>query len=648
MGWLTGYTKRIKLTVDQTKVDGDLTDFPVLVKLTSVNFNFAESKADGFDIRFTSSDGTTLLKFERERHDSVNQLAEYWVKIPAVSGTVDTDFYMYYGGSTWANYTGNPILAPNGHVKCHEPSIVYEDGGWTMWYMDFISGTYFDTYRARSTDGINFTDTPATPVLEDVIRINIKKIGGIYYAFGRKAPGGDAEANLNLYGWQSNDGISWTAMNSGNLIIAQGASGAWDYRLENPAFTLAGSTWKVLYEASNLDYSIGSIGYAAGTTFPLTKSGSNPIITASGLSWGGGYVATPDLVELPDSTYLLFVSRLKTSDWTLELCILKSAALDSGWVELPPNPILTVSGIHVADGAIVYDQVSGYLWLYYNYDQASIYLARYHGSWDNLIAAISDGASPTEVWDSNFKGVWHKKDLTTSTIADSTGVNNGTKKAANQPIETNGKIAKAQNYDGADDYITCGNNASLQITGALTIECLIKTDAVTNNRGLIQKYDAGAGLIGYSSYLAAGIIQWVISSALAPFTGAIRVSATTLQNITDYYIMLVFKPSTNLDIYLNGGLDNGTLTNAPGIPASIANPSRNLAIGADYSSSATPNADFFDGIIDECRISNIDRSSVYAKANYNSLFNTLLTYGGEETPITGGYYYQELLKRRAA
>jgi hypothetical protein len=94
--WLSGYTTRTKLTIDQTKVDADLVDFPVLVKLTSANFDFSKANSDGYDIRFTAADGTTLLKYERERHDSANSLAEYWVKVPAVSGTVDTVFYIYY------------------------------------------------------------------------------------------------------------------------------------------------------------------------------------------------------------------------------------------------------------------------------------------------------------------------------------------------------------------------------------------------------------------------------------------------------------------------------------------------------------------------------------------------------------------------
>jgi hypothetical protein len=95
-GWLAGYNTRRKLTINQLKVDSDLTNFPVLVKLTSANFDFTKANANGHDIRFTAADGVTLLSYERERHDSVGLRAEYWVRIPAVSGTVNTEFYIYY------------------------------------------------------------------------------------------------------------------------------------------------------------------------------------------------------------------------------------------------------------------------------------------------------------------------------------------------------------------------------------------------------------------------------------------------------------------------------------------------------------------------------------------------------------------------
>ena len=72
MSWLSSYTYRRKITLDYTKFPSTLTDFPLLVKLTAANFDFSKIlTAGGLDIRFTSDDGSTLLKFDREFHGQI-------------------------------------------------------------------------------------------------------------------------------------------------------------------------------------------------------------------------------------------------------------------------------------------------------------------------------------------------------------------------------------------------------------------------------------------------------------------------------------------------------------------------------------------------------------------------------------------------
>lgn len=114
MSVLQNYNYRKKLTIDSTKIDSDLTDFPILVKLEGSNFNFNNSEVNGADIKFTLDDGVTLLKFERERHISPN--AEYWVKIPLISSSIDTDIYIYYGNSL-ASDTEDPNNVWDGDFK---------------------------------------------------------------------------------------------------------------------------------------------------------------------------------------------------------------------------------------------------------------------------------------------------------------------------------------------------------------------------------------------------------------------------------------------------------------------------------------------------------------------------------------------------
>jgi hypothetical protein len=94
-GWLDGWDYRIELTANSSKVDSDLPDFPFLVKLTSSNFDFDHCDSGGTKIRFATKDGETLIPYERERHDSSSQKAEYWVK-GNLSSSSDTIFYMYY------------------------------------------------------------------------------------------------------------------------------------------------------------------------------------------------------------------------------------------------------------------------------------------------------------------------------------------------------------------------------------------------------------------------------------------------------------------------------------------------------------------------------------------------------------------------
>ncbi|MBI4100287.1 DUF2341 domain-containing protein [Candidatus Microgenomates bacterium] len=116
-GWYNaswGYRK--KITIDSTKVGADLTNFPVLVSITDSDLS-ANARSDGYDILFTSSDGTTKLNHERESYTSGTGVLVAWVQVTSVSSSSDTDIYMYYGNSgvsdqqnkngTWdSNYAG--------------------------------------------------------------------------------------------------------------------------------------------------------------------------------------------------------------------------------------------------------------------------------------------------------------------------------------------------------------------------------------------------------------------------------------------------------------------------------------------------------------------------------------------------------------
>jgi hypothetical protein len=103
MAWLSGWSYRKKIAIQQTYLDGDLTDFPLLVALTAAGAGSGLGSKildAGQDIRFTQSDGSTLLKYEIESYSetSGNVTANVWVKVPSIASTGDaTCIYLYYG-----------------------------------------------------------------------------------------------------------------------------------------------------------------------------------------------------------------------------------------------------------------------------------------------------------------------------------------------------------------------------------------------------------------------------------------------------------------------------------------------------------------------------------------------------------------------
>ena len=102
------WTNRRKLTVDHTKVSGNLSGFPMLVSITDVELKSLANggkvgKIDGTDIVFTAADGITKLNHELESYNASTGAVVAWVQIPALSSAADTALYLYYGNAAAAD-----------------------------------------------------------------------------------------------------------------------------------------------------------------------------------------------------------------------------------------------------------------------------------------------------------------------------------------------------------------------------------------------------------------------------------------------------------------------------------------------------------------------------------------------------------------
>jgi len=86
---------RKKITIDHTKINNDLSNFPLLLYLKDDDLKKG-ARRKGKDIIFVDSEGKKL-KREIESYDSLSGELFAWVKIPFLSSTKDTEIYIYYG-----------------------------------------------------------------------------------------------------------------------------------------------------------------------------------------------------------------------------------------------------------------------------------------------------------------------------------------------------------------------------------------------------------------------------------------------------------------------------------------------------------------------------------------------------------------------
>ena len=232
------------------------------------------------------------------------------------------------------------------------------------------------------------------------------------------------------------------------------------------------------------------------------------------------------------------------------------------------------------------------------------------------------------VWDSSFKLVCHMADDTTSTVLDSTSNDyDGTKSSANNPLETDGKIGKGQDF--SSDKIDIGTISEMT---SWTLEGVVNPDRVsvtsTTDPLSILSNDQG----GWNDDILFGICpEGTGNSTNKRFavinqdsSNAVRtVAQDTVDAVigTDYHVVGRSDVS-DLCLLVNGSLKATTSKNGAALTFG----------GATTYIGQTPNvARPWDGVMSEIRISSAARSAAWIKATYNTLWDTLLTYGSEET-----------------
>ncbi len=134
--WNEEWTVRKKITLDTQAagITAETTSVPVLLRLSTGNFDFLTANDNGSDLRFVAEDDQTLLPFHIERFDATNELAFVWVQVPKLAGgNAAQHIWMYYG-----NEAAQPAPA----------AAVYDAQQWAVYHLSDVGGLPQDTTAA--------------------------------------------------------------------------------------------------------------------------------------------------------------------------------------------------------------------------------------------------------------------------------------------------------------------------------------------------------------------------------------------------------------------------------------------------------------------------------------------------------------------
>jgi len=254
------------------------------------------------------------------------------------------------------------------------------------------------------------------------------------------------------------------------------------------------------------------------------------------------------------------------------------------WVEVPQ-----------IDGSSSTD----YMWLYYGNSGAG------------------NGQDEEGTYNGNYVGVWHLHD----DFLDSTDFNNdGTNQGS---INITAKIADGQDFDGSNDYVEINSVTGNISTTNGTIEAWVKMSSgmVTDGirRGIVE--------IGHNTstqdkiavtkntedrvrveYRESGTGYWAANCNLD-----VRTYAVSWKHVTGVW------NATHVLVYEDGALIGTANRSADINPLNL----NQAIIGADATG---PVNEYFDGAIDEVRISDIARSYDWIKAQYLSMTDNFINY----------------------
>ncbi|EMR74688.1 protein of unknown function (DUF2341) [Thermoplasmatales archaeon SCGC AB-540-F20] len=668
--WNTDWMYRKEITINHSKVDADLTNFPVLISLTSDSDLADGSKCqpDGDDIVFTNASGNKLNHEIELFNDSTGELVA-WVNVTSLSSTMDTVLYMYYGNSGCGNQENVAGTWDSSYKMVHH---LNEISG------DHLDSTSFDNDGSPSVtvqgsavgmvdgadefDGIaDYVDcgSDASLVPVDITVESWIKPGTI----------SGSHAVVEHYEWgageggylfrQVDDDVFWDILEgtTDHMIWANDIlqTDVWTHIIgtfEGSSITIYINgnyynhlSWTGTIAGVDTNLAIGARGDDHSANF---FDGLIDEVRISDVARGAGWINSSYLNQYdPDGFYSVGSEETSNgdpwwdTDWSyrkeitinhskvdadfINFPVLISFASDQNLANHAQNNGDDVAFTNVSDNQLnheieYFDDSSGELVCWVNVTKLSstedTFLYMYYGN-----PSSSNQENPSGVWDSSFVGVYHlNQDISGTGNADVYKDSTSNNYHGWDNISDSGKSGVAgdgQTLDGSDDYIDFGD---LPVSDDATVNVWINNSSTFGSTMFL----AGDWLdIMYNNY---GLFWWDdwLDHGLAFFSGSgsDNYLGGNYWNDGSWHMITGLRDGGTDRLYVNA---SEQCSNSVG---SQSNLDKNWHLGA-----AAGGQWACSGSVDELRISNIRRSDGWLNTTYNTIKNhdSFFSVGSENT-----------------
>lgn len=355
-------------------VSGTEYNFPVLIRLTSGNMDFSKADGAGHDIRFERRPTGTHLYYERERYDSTNALAEFWVLTDTVKGNDSTVWLRMYYGNASAGDSSNPtstFSTGNGFdAVWHFDTNSDATNNYNLEFTNAYDSTGIVGRSRFANNGNMSTATGYLPNDTGTIILWWKMVAEVFGAPDRTWGNFD-EFDADIYSFSP---YTWAFTCFGSSVIQQtgvAALGTWNH----VAYTWYGGS--------------GACTLWTNGAYDHFDTDASDAPVSDTLTWGKAYGASSSSDWLVDEHRISSVVR--SSDW-IKLCYQNQQATDSlitVGAEQTPSPTY---------GDVVWNNAnSTYIWN----DADNWDVDRLPTEYDTVLYNSTSTDSCT--WDINFK-----------------------------------------------------------------------------------------------------------------------------------------------------------------------------------------------------------------------------------------------------